>query len=126
MYNPREGKLRRNKYLNIGYEDSSTWWTRKLLADCIAAYLDEYEEDVPPTPEEAVSMLRDIKNGRDSKLLIMLEDLRGCNSALEAALGRLLQRDKNERVKAAEILWHINNGPFMLEVRENKGKERIK
>ena len=57
MYNPREGKLRRNKYLNIGYEDSPTWKLRKLLADCIVTYLDTFETEDDQNPETAVFLL---------------------------------------------------------------------
>ena len=66
MYNPREGKLRRNKYFNLGYENTSGWEARKALADCITAYVDMGDPPHVDNSERAIAALRQFTRGTHS------------------------------------------------------------
>lgn len=125
MYNPREGKLRRNKYLNIGYEDSPTWKLRKLLADCIVTYLDTFETEDDQKPETAVFLLERFPSGDVDKLFnSALSKCRDYNEEIAEPIRNLMGYSADERVHAAKILQLINSGTFMLETREKKERRK--
>ena len=119
MYNPTEGKLRKNKYLNIGYEASPTWETRKLIADCIEIYLDEFSIAEHRTTENALVMLPLFKCryledcDADTVFKRKLNENSSRNSARK--IRQMLAIDNEEKNKAAAILCLINSGPLRLD-----------
>ena len=125
MYNPREGKLRRNKYLNIGYEDTPTWKLRKLIADNIVAYLDGFEGAHDQNPETAVFVLECFESGNADKLFYSTLDKCGYgDEAVAEPIREMMRYSAEERERAAKILHHINNGPLMLKTREKKERRK--
>lgn len=125
MYNPREGKLRRNKYLNIGYEDTPTWKLRKLIADNIVAYLDGFEGVRDQNPETAVFVLECFNNGNADKLFnSTLDKCRYGDEAVAGPIREMMGYSAEERVRAAKLLYLINSGPFMLKTREKKERRK--
>ena len=118
MYNPTEGKLQRNKYLNIGYSDSLTWKTRKLIADCIQIYLDEFTAEPEfRTTENALVMIPLFKCFLDDSEADRIFEKKlneNCSKTSARIICQMLKEDNEKKNRAAEILYLINSGPFML------------
>ena len=128
MYNPREGKLRRNKYFNLGYENTSTWQVRKALADCIEAYVDMGYFPFKDNSEKATAMLGQFTNGRIGRNMLrtLWAEAKEMDSAVTSLITDVLEYDDTEIRSAAEMLRLLNSGALKVETRIKKGKGELK
>ena len=128
MYNPTEGKLRKNKYLNIGYEASPTWETRKLIADCVEYYLDNYREEEIRDSECALLLVEQFNrlSPKDNKTEVFFREVlnKKCSARMKEKYIKLLKCDSFEKSVASEILCIINSGSFSLDYCEMKERKK--
>ena len=123
MYNPREGKLRRNKYFNLGYENASGWEARKALADCITAYVDMGDS------ERAMTALRQFTRGSICKTVLnaFLAEAEFTGGTVVSLIYAALEFDGSEIASAAEMLRLLNSEALKVEPRikpyVKRGKE---
>lgn len=128
MYNPTEGKLRKNKYLNIGYENSPTWETRKLIADCVEYCLDNYCDIEYRDSVFALSLVQQFKHlspeeNKAEELFRRILDKK-CPAKMKVKYNKLLKCDRLEKRLVSEILCIINSGPFCLDYCETRERNK--
>ncbi len=129
MYNPREGKLRRNKYFNLGYENASGWEARKALADCITAYVDMGDPPHIDNSERAMTALRQFTRGSICKTVLnaFLAEAEFTGGTVVSLIYAALEFDGSEIASAAEMLRLLNSEALKVEPRikpyVKRGKE---